>query len=151
MSKPERRDPEKEKFWRRTLLEYRSSGLGQTEFCRQRGVNVNSLNAWARILRARDGEEMKSKSRTSVKSGRRSLVSTANLAELGDRSNEIMPESFVPVEVVDSSREVTKPKSDVAVQSHFLEVLLRRGIVIRVSSQCPQKFLGEVVSMLDEP
>ncbi|MGH8399176.1 MAG: IS66 family insertion sequence element accessory protein TnpA [Gammaproteobacteria bacterium] len=58
MSKPERRDPEKEKFWRNTISEYRSSGLGQTEFCRQRGLNVNSLNAWVRILKTRDKEQM---------------------------------------------------------------------------------------------
>jgi hypothetical protein len=58
MAKPERRDPEKERFWRKTIVDYHASGLGQAEFCRQRGINVNSLNAWARIIRARDAENV---------------------------------------------------------------------------------------------
>jgi hypothetical protein len=56
MSKPERRDLAKESFWRKTVADYRSSRLGPAEFCRQRGLNVNTLNSWARILRARDAE-----------------------------------------------------------------------------------------------
>ena len=36
MSKPERRDPAKEKFWRETIADYRGSELSQLEFCAQR-------------------------------------------------------------------------------------------------------------------
>jgi hypothetical protein len=50
------RDPRKEQFWRRRLRQWRSSGLGIAEFCRQQGVAAASFHAWRRILAQRDAQ-----------------------------------------------------------------------------------------------
>lgn len=53
---PERRDPVKEKFWRKNLSEYRRSKLGKEEFCREQGLSIAAMNWWMRELRIRDEE-----------------------------------------------------------------------------------------------
>jgi hypothetical protein len=54
MSTTKPRDLSKERFWRRRLREWRNSGLGIAEFCRQQGVSAPSFYAWRRTLAQRD-------------------------------------------------------------------------------------------------
>jgi hypothetical protein len=56
MSTTRQRDPHKERFWRRSLRQWRNSGLGIAEFCRQQGLAAASFHAWRRILAQRDLE-----------------------------------------------------------------------------------------------
>jgi transposase len=187
MSKPERRDPEKEAFWRSTIHDYRKSGLGQTEYCRQHGLNVNSLNAWIRIIKSRDEERRVGNSRRRKKDeepywsfvlddwqqsgltlkefarGRRlkyqSLcywkakilpdVSDDEVVSAG--SGQLAADSFIPVRVIEPSEEPArgKPARAVTQQSDSLEIVLRCGRVIRLSSHCEPAFLIAVISAIE--
>lgn len=47
------RDPGKERFWRRMLRQWRSSGLSVRAFCRSRGLSEPSFYSWRRVLAQR--------------------------------------------------------------------------------------------------
>jgi hypothetical protein len=53
-----RTDPEKERFWRRTMSEQGRSGLSIREFCSRRSVSEPLFYAWRRELARRDGRTM---------------------------------------------------------------------------------------------
>ena len=59
MPKPERRDPAKEKYWRRLLRQWQRSGLTGRDFCAERGLNEPSFYAWRREIARRDQEQGK--------------------------------------------------------------------------------------------
>ncbi len=48
-----RRDPEKERFWRRAFKEWRRSGLSVREFCDWQSLAEASFYAWRRELAQR--------------------------------------------------------------------------------------------------
>ena len=50
-----RRDPKRERFWRRTIGVWARSGETIRGFCAARGVSEASFHAWRRELRRRDG------------------------------------------------------------------------------------------------
>jgi transposase-like protein len=54
MSNPKQRDPRKERFWRRTLEQWRRSGLTIRDFCRCHGLSEPTFYAWRRTLDGRD-------------------------------------------------------------------------------------------------
>jgi hypothetical protein len=56
MPKPERRDPTKEKQWRRMLRLWRRSGLTGRDFCSEQGLSEPSFYAWRRQIAQRDRE-----------------------------------------------------------------------------------------------
>ena len=35
-----------EEFWRKTISEYRKSGISQTEFCNRRKLPINTFRRW---------------------------------------------------------------------------------------------------------
>ena len=49
-----RREPDKEKFWRRTLLDFAHSGQSIRAFCRQQQLSEPSFYAWRRTLAQRN-------------------------------------------------------------------------------------------------
>jgi transposase-like protein len=51
-----RRDLEKESFWRDKIKAHRLSGLSRSAFCRQHQLNVNALSKWTQIIKKRDLE-----------------------------------------------------------------------------------------------
>jgi transposase-like protein len=51
-----RRDPERERFWRRAIREWARSGDSIRGFCAARGLTETAFHAWRRELRRRDGE-----------------------------------------------------------------------------------------------
>jgi hypothetical protein len=54
MPKPERRDPVKEKHWRRLLRQWQRSGLTGRDFCAVHRLSEPSFYAWRREIARRD-------------------------------------------------------------------------------------------------
>jgi hypothetical protein len=54
MARQGRRDPHKERHWRRVVVEWRRSGQGVRDFCAARGLSEQSLYWWRRELATRD-------------------------------------------------------------------------------------------------
>jgi hypothetical protein len=54
-----RTDPEKERFWRRTISDQGRSGLSIREFCSRRSVSEPLFYAWRRELARRDGRTVR--------------------------------------------------------------------------------------------
>jgi hypothetical protein len=57
MPKPERRDPAKERYWRRMLRRWHRSGQTGRDFCAAQGLSEASFYAWRREIARRDREE----------------------------------------------------------------------------------------------
>ena len=57
MPKPERRDPAKEKYWRRMLRLWLRSGQTGRDFCATHGLSEPSFYAWRREIAQRDQQE----------------------------------------------------------------------------------------------
>ncbi len=51
-----KRDPEREQFWRRTILAWERSGDSIRRFCADRRLSEPSFYAWRRELRKREAE-----------------------------------------------------------------------------------------------
>lgn len=56
MAKSKRRDPAKEKFWRRMLRLWRHSGATVRDFCGQHRLSESCFYAWRREMARRDQE-----------------------------------------------------------------------------------------------
>jgi hypothetical protein len=54
MPKPERRDPTKEKYWRRILAQWQRTGWTGRAFCAHHGLSEASFYAWRREIARRD-------------------------------------------------------------------------------------------------
>lgn len=48
------REKMKELFWRKALIRQIESGLSQSSFCKQEGLNANSFSWWKREIAVRD-------------------------------------------------------------------------------------------------
>jgi transposase-like protein len=53
------RDPERERFWRRTFSAWQASGQTIREYCEQHHVTETSFHYWRRELRQRDAQVSK--------------------------------------------------------------------------------------------
>lgn len=58
MPKSGGRDVEKERLWRRLLLEFSKSGLSQAAFCKSKNVSPHQLGYWRAELQKRDSENI---------------------------------------------------------------------------------------------
>src|SRR5262245_27221955 len=56
MARAQRRDPDKEGFWRRMLRDWRGSGLSGRDFCAEHRLSQASFYAWRREIAERDRE-----------------------------------------------------------------------------------------------
>jgi transposase len=56
MSTTKQRRSSKERFWRRMVRQWRSSGLSIRDFCDDRDISEPSFYAWRRIIAQRDAE-----------------------------------------------------------------------------------------------
>lgn len=57
MPKSGGRDAEKERLWRRLLLEYSKSGMSQAAFCKSKDVSAHQLGYWRAEIQKRDSEK----------------------------------------------------------------------------------------------
>jgi hypothetical protein len=51
-----KRDLVKERFWRKALERFRSSGKTRAKFCADEGLNGDTLVYWSRVISERDAE-----------------------------------------------------------------------------------------------
>lgn len=56
MPRGHRRDPERERLWRRTIKAWSRSGETVRGFCAKQGLTEAAFHSWRRELRKRDGE-----------------------------------------------------------------------------------------------
>jgi transposase-like protein len=77
------RDPERERFWRRTIRQQQQSGRSVREYCRGHDVSEASFYAWRREITRRGGQ------RTGKVAGRRRKAA-----------------AFVPVRIVASAASI---------------------------------------------
>ena len=57
MSQGNPRDRGKERFWRRAVRQWRTSGLSIRDFCGQEGLPEGNFYAWRRTIAQRDAEK----------------------------------------------------------------------------------------------
>jgi len=118
-----RRDPEKERVWRRAFKDWRRSGLSVRAFCDWRSLSEASFYAWRRELAIRDRE---------ARARRESPVN-------GPATN--LPQ-FLPVHVVADA--TPEPGA-----SRILEVQLPSGVRLRVPAGFDRQTLADVLAALE--
>ena len=119
-----RRDPAREKLWRRTIREQQRSGLSVRDFCRRAGLKDGAFRWWRQELARRDRE-----------------TSAASRGEHQDESTESAP-AFLSVRVTDL--EAISPR-----QASPIEILLPTGPIVRVPSGFDPSTLGRVLAVLE--
>lgn len=127
------RDLEKEQYWRTQLANCSKSGLSGAAYCRHNGVSYSQFASWKTAIKERDAESHKrSTNNRPLGERRQKPVSLNNRERFVD---------FAPVKVIERRESELPPIS--------LEIVLRRGFVVRVNSGCPLGFLSDVVSTLE--
>jgi transposase-like protein len=102
--------------WRDRLARWRESGLSVSEFCWREGVSPPSFYQWRQRLRR------------TPNSGSRSARSPV----------------FVPVEVVGSAEEPS-PLASGGSEGGLVEVVMPRGVMVRIGSQVDESRLRSVL------
>jgi hypothetical protein len=122
MAGRDKRDCGKERFWRRTLRQWRRSGLSVRAFCAEHDLAEPSFYAWRRIVAQRDQES----ARVRVKPERRAVPASDDTPV------------FVPLRVIDVSTQVA------------FEVVLERGRVVRILRGFDAATLRQLLAVLEE-
>jgi len=121
---------ERGRYWQPIVADWKTSGLSQAEFCRQRGLNVVNFRWWKKQLTA---EQQSNRHGSSSTRGRRSAPrGTIRYPKGTGRRSRSSADSFVEVKLTDEAR------------SAGYEVVLSGGRVIRL----PQTFDAETVTRL---
>ncbi len=115
-----RRDPAREKLWRRRIRDQQRSGLAVREFCLREGLKDWTFRWWRQELARRDQEP-----------------STAPQRERIDA-----PPTFLPVRVVDLEAVSPSPAPSI-------EIVLPTGPTVRVPSGFDPRTLGQVLAVLE--
>jgi hypothetical protein len=115
-----RRDPAREKFWRRTIRDQQRSGLSARDFCQRQGLKDWTFRWWRQELARRD-----------------QVPSMAPASE----SIETAP-VFLPVLVVDLQAVSSPPAPPI-------EIVLPTGLIVRAPSGFDPRTLGHVLAVLE--
>jgi hypothetical protein len=127
MPKPERRDPAKERYWRRMLLQWQRSGQTGRDFCAAHGLREPSFYAWRREIARRDQEGT-----APTKRPTRSVVPNPSV-------HAPLP-TFVKL-TVDAG----------AVAPPTLEVVVAHGRRVRIAPGFDAEVLRQLLRVLEEP
>jgi hypothetical protein len=119
---------EKDKLWRKRLLDWQQSGLGVTEFCRRKDIKLSSFCDWRRRIQMRDSEMRKNAARLSVKVFSKRPVLTSD--------------NFVPVSLKESHLSNTSAEP-------ALEIRLLSGITVSVREMCSATLLANAIKVLE--
>jgi hypothetical protein len=114
-----RRDPAREKFWRRTIRDQQRSGLAVRDFCQRQGLKDWTFRWWRQELARRD--------------------QVPTMATAGEQA-EAAP-VFLPVRVVDLEA--------VSLPVPPIEIVLPTGPIVRVPSGFDPRSLGHVLAVLE--
>ena len=115
-----RRDPAREKFWRRTIRDQQRSGLSVRDFCHRQWLKDWTFRWWRQELARRD-----------------QVPSMANAGE----QTEAAP-VFLPVRVVDLEAVSPTPTPPI-------EIVLPTGLIVRAPSGFDPRTLGQVLAVLE--
>jgi hypothetical protein len=121
-----RRDPAREKLWRRTIQEQQQSGLSVRVFCAREGLKDGNFLRWRRELNRRDRENS---------------TTVPNSATIGPTEPRISP-AFLPVRVVDADHTPSLPAPPI-------EIVLECGPTVRVPPGFDPRTLGDVLAVLE--
>src|SRR4051812_32077242 len=119
-----RRDPAREKFWRRTIREQQRSGLAVRAFCLREGLKDWTFRWWRQELSRRDRH-----------------TSAASRGEQAGEPTESAP-AFLPVRVAEL--EAILPR-----QPSPIEIMLTTGPVVRVPFGFDPSTLGQILAVLE--
>ena len=119
-----RRDPAREKFWRRAIRDQQRSGLSVRDFCRREGLKDWTFRWWRQELARRDRQP------------------SAAPRDRGDPEPNEAPPAFLPVRVADL--EVVPPRP-----APPIEIVLPNGPIVRVPTGFNPSTLGHVLAVLE--
>jgi transposase len=119
-----RRDPAREKFWRRTIRRQQRSGLTVRDFCLQEGLKDWTLRWWRQELSRRDRQ-----------------TSAESRGEQEGEPTEPAP-AFLSVRVTDLEESSSR-------QAPPIEIVLTSGPIVRVPSGFDPSTLGQVLAVLE--
>jgi transposase len=115
-----RRDPAREKFWRRTIRDQQRSGLSVRDFCGRQGLKDWTFRWWRQELARRDqGTSITTES-----------VQTPTA------------QVFLPVRVVDQEAVSPPPAPPI-------EIVLPTGLIVRAPYGFDPRTLGHVLAVLE--
>jgi hypothetical protein len=121
-----RRDPAKEKLWRKIVRRHQTSGLSVHAFCAREGLKDGNFLWWRRELYRRDREKTTSHPSSAAQESTQPSVSPV----------------FLPVRVVDAD----------VIQSRLtmpIEILLPEGPTVRVPVGFDPQTLGDILAVLE--
>jgi transposase len=121
-----RRDPAREKLWRRTIREQQRSGLSVRVFCEREGLTNGDFLRWRRELNRRDLET------------RNDVSNSATSVPTEPRASP----TFLPVRVVDADHDPSRPAPPI-------EIVLQGGPTVRVPPGFDPRTLGDVLAVLE--
>jgi hypothetical protein len=122
------RDPAKEKFWRRTMAQFRASGLNIREFCERELLSEPSFYAWRAELARR------ARTRLTLRGAHRS-------APRGRPAQSAKPR-FLPVRVIGEAANASPGA---------IKIILPGGRILRVRPGFDQATLAETIAVLERP
>jgi hypothetical protein len=129
-----RRDPAKERHWRRIVRDWRRSGLSARDFCDWQVLSEPSFYAWRRELALRDREAASGPSPSGAKS-------TGHGTK--DRSGRAPGAVFVPVRVV---ADAVPEAPGNPFRTDGIEVLLPTGVRLLVLPGYDRALLRDVIA-----
>lgn len=119
-----RRDPARERFWRRTIRQQERSGLSVRDFCRREGLKDWTFRWWRQELSRRDRQP-----------------ASAPPRRRQGHPTEATP-AFLPVRVVDVEPIAPRPPA-------LIEIVLPAGPTLRVPEGFDPQTLRAVLTVLE--
>jgi transposase len=115
-----RRDPAREKFWRRTIRDQQLSGLSVRDFCHQQGLKDWTFRWWRQELARRD--------------------QVPSMATASEQAEPAL--AFLSVRVTDLEASSSR-------QAPPIEIVLTTGPIVRVQPGFDPSTLGQVLAVLE--
>jgi hypothetical protein len=119
-----RRDPAREKFWRRAIRDQQRSGLSVRDFCRREGLKDWTFRWWRQELARRDRQPA-----PPPRGG-------------GDGEPTEAAPAFLPVRIADLEVVPSRPAPPI-------EIVLPNGPIVRVPTGFNPSTLGHVLAVLE--
>jgi hypothetical protein len=132
------------------VAKWKASGLSQAEFCRREGLQEWQLSDWKRFVERLENEARDLPEHSRIDEHPGAHKEPTMRQKRRQQQDEIVaePQPFVPVRVIDVAAEEDMHKA-IGVVDFVLELVLKRGQILRVAPNCEPQFLGAVVSVLD--